>query len=259
MKLVGGHAPGQLAVVHRIPGPAHQNKREAQAASVRDRIASGAEAASSDSTASAATLAPAQILLTPLQQSISQPLASLQGLYGLALVADAPDKISRERLEFHVHFGQALRTLREDIPCFFSRPQNLEIFTDEVVFKDSIGPRLGLGPGIVYGKARYSRHLWALRLLASVAFSQCSVEVQRFWQRDDQTIAVRWVLQGSPRLLNAVTGTTARLDGISEFKFNSKGYIYQHTVDCINWDGLRLGLRQQSIKQEEYARVAGLC
>ena len=30
MKLVGGHAPGQLAVVHRIPGPAHQNKREAQ-------------------------------------------------------------------------------------------------------------------------------------------------------------------------------------------------------------------------------------
>ena len=83
------------------------------------------------------------------------------------------------------------------------------------------------------------------------------VEVQRFWQRSEQSVAVRWVLLGRPRLLNAVVGTTARLDGISEFKFNSKGFIYQHTVDCINWDGLRMGLKTQEMRQR-VMEVAGM-
>lgn len=86
------------------------------------------------------------------------------------------------------------------------------------------------------------------------------VEVQRFWQRSDKIVAVRWVMHGRPRLLHAVGGNTARLDGISEFRFNSKGFIYQHTVDCINWDGLRLGLREQEMARlrANVARVAGI-
>ena len=36
-----------------------------------------------------------------------------------------------------------------------------------------------------------------------------------------------------------------------------QGYIYQHTVDCINWDGMHLGLRQHEMRQQ-VAKVAGL-
>ena len=84
--------------------------------------------------------------------------------------------------------------------------------------------------------------------------------MQRFWQRNEQSVAVRWAMHARPRLINAVTGTTVRLDGVSEFRFNSKGFIYQHTVDCINWDGLRLGLREQELARlkQNVARVAGM-
>ncbi len=71
------------------------------------------------------------------------------------------------------------------------------------------------------------------------------VEMQRMWQRDDKTIAVRWSVQCSPRLIGGVTGSKVRLDGISEYKFNDDGKVCKHTVDVINWNGLHnaLGLK----------------
>ena len=152
--------------------PARQELQRCQA----ERIASGKQAATSASgrQLGSVTIAPAQALLAPLQQAISSPVESLQVLYSLA-VADRTERQSKERQDFNVQFGHALRTLREDIPEFFHRQQNMDIFTDDVVFVDSIGPRLGLGPGKVEGKTKYSRHLWALRLIASVAFTKCEV------------------------------------------------------------------------------------
>jgi len=71
------------------------------------------------------------------------------------------------------------------------------------------------------------------------------VEMQRMWQRDDKTIAVRWSVQCSPRLISGVTGSKVMLDGISEYKFNDDGKVCKHTVDVINWNGLHnaLGLK----------------
>jgi len=69
--------------------------------------------------------------------------------------------------------------------------------------------------------------------------------MQRMWQRDDKTVAVRWSVQCSPRLIGGVTGSKVRLDGISEYRFNDKGKVSKHTVDVINWNGLHnaLGLK----------------
>ena len=147
----------------------------AQASLLRDRISSGKQAATSSVSSSSSSAAPAYALFAPLQQSISSPLESLQELYSLAVVADPKTRISKEQQEFNLQFGHALRTLREDIPHFFRRQQDLDIFTEDVVFLDSIGPRVGLGPGKVEGKSRYGRHLWALRLMAAVVFSSCEV------------------------------------------------------------------------------------
>ena len=67
------------------------------------------------------------------------------------------------------------------------------------------------------------------------------VRVHRFWQRTDGVLAVRWAIHGQPRLPAAQQTV---LDGISEFRFNEEGYIYQHTVDLIDWEGLRPKQRQ---------------
>ena len=78
------------------------------------------------------------------------------------------------------------------------------------------------------------------------------VEMQRMWQRDDKTLAVRWNVQGSPRLIGGMTGGKVRLDGISEYKFNDEGKVYKHTVDVINWNGLHsvLGLKSLQLSSK---------
>ena len=43
-------------------------------------------------------------------------------------------------------------------------------------------------------------------------------------------MAVRWKLRCFPRLLDR---SLVNLDGISEYKFNDRGLIYQHTVRLI--------------------------
>ncbi len=51
--------------------------------------------------------------------------------------------------------------------------------------------------------------------------------MQRIWERDSRTVAVRWKLRCFPRLLDR---SLVNLDGISEYKFNDRGLIYEHTV-----------------------------
>ena len=62
------------------------------------------------------------------------------------------------------------------------------------------------------------------------------VRLHRFWQRMDGALAVRWTLSGQPRLPGAQYTV---LDGISEYRFDSEGFIYQHSVSLIDYEGLR--------------------
>ena len=96
----------------------------------------------------------------------------------------------------------------------------------------------------VLGKAEHETAEHESRIL--------QVEIQRMWQRDDKTLAVRWSVQCSPRLISGVTGSKIRLDGICEYKFNDAGKVVKHTVDVINWNGLHnaLGLRPSLLGAE---------
>lgn len=151
----------------------------------------------------------------------------------------------RNNQEFQANFGTAVRSLREDIPCTLQRSPNMDIFAANISFADNISPRMGHQTNVVQGHEAYSRQLWSLRFHAALLFSKSHVEMQRMWQRDDKTIAVRWSVQCCPRLIGGVTGSKVRLDGISEYKFNDDGKVSKHTVDVINWNGLHnaLGLK----------------
>lgn len=151
----------------------------------------------------------------------------------------------RNAQEFQANFGTAIRALREDIPCTLQRSPNMEIYADNIAFTDNISPRMGHQTNIVQGHEAYSRQLWSLRFHAALLFSKSHVKMLRMWQRDDKTVAVRWSVQCSPRLIGGVTGGKVRLDGISEYTFNDDGKVFKHTVDVINWNGLHnaLGLK----------------
>ena len=74
----------------------------------------------------------------------------------------------------------------------------------------------------------------ALRLYAQV-------QLHRFWQRVDGALAVRWTVHGQPRL---PTAQYTLLDGISDYRFDEHGAIWQHTVSLIDYEGLRPKQRQ---------------
>ncbi|KAK9829216.1 hypothetical protein WJX72_004537 [[Myrmecia] bisecta] len=157
----------------------------------------------------------------------------------------APSRNDQDQ-EFYINFGRAVRTLREDIALFFHKPADMSIFTEDIGFIDNISSRIGIAAPIrVTGKEAYRRHLWSLRFHAGIIFSRSEVNILRLWQRTPQSVSVRWTIRCYPRLLNGVVGSVVYLDGVSEYKFNSKGLIYEHSVDILNWDGLRMGLKKR--------------
>ncbi|CAN1762268.1 hypothetical protein LINPERHAP1_LOCUS8291, partial [Linum perenne] len=91
---------------------------------------------------------------------------------------------------------------------------------DDIVFKDRINTLIGI--------QKYKTLFWALRILGRVFFKGLSVDIISVWQPVEDVILIRWVLHGVPRV---PWEGLARLDGISEYKLDSKGEIYQHKVD----------------------------
>lgn len=53
------------------------------------------------------------------------------------------------------------------------------------------------------------------------------------WQRDSHTLAVRWTLRCVPRLSPGRVAKPLALDGISEYRFNSRGFIHEHLVSRL--------------------------
>ncbi len=63
------------------------------------------------------------------------------------------------------------------------------------------------------------------------------VEVLRMWPRDTHTVAVRWTLRCAPRLAPGRPHKVLALDGVSEYKFNSRGFIREHSVRGVSIRG----------------------
>ena len=89
------------------------------------------------------------------------------------------------------------------------------------------------------GLAEYKRcHKW-LRTAARILFCQTEVNVLRIWSplgsTGLRTIKVRWSIRGKLRLVGNMT-EEAHFDGISEYKLDSGGFIYQHNLTDLDWD-----------------------
>ena len=79
-----------------------------------------------------------------------------------------------------------------------------------------------------------------VRIVAAVLFSNSTIEVSRIWSplgsSGLRTIRVRWAVRGKLRLVSSLGADEARFDGISEYKLDSKGFIYEHKITDLDWD-----------------------
>lgn len=128
----------------------------------------------------------------------------------------------RRQQNYYANVGDAIRTLRDEVPLLFVAPLSYDIYRDDVVFKD---PR-----NIVRGKKNYQRIFRGVRALGRIAFLRTRLDVQRIWQPDPKCISLRWQFHGVPRIPWEVEGI---FDGVSQFKLDSDGKIYEHSVTNV--------------------------
>ena len=63
-------------------------------------------------------------------------------------------------------------------------------------------------------------------------FSSLRVDVSRIWQPDPKEVRVRWTVVGHPRGPFSPS-TVGIFDGVSTFRLDSKGLVYEHSVDNV--------------------------
>merc|ERR1712216_345976 len=145
---------------------------------------------------------------------------------------------------FHVNVGKAITTLREEIPNVLETDLSYDISTDDVAFVDELSPSFGWNSKTAAGKESYKRTWVGLRFHTWLFFSRAKVDVTRVWQPAEDVIAVRWTFRGLPRIIGgAFPGSTTYVDGISEFKVNRVGLIYEHKVDNLDKGGMQTSLQ----------------
>lgn len=131
-------------------------------------------------------------------------------------------KEDEEKQNYHVNLGYAIRSLREEFPELFDRDPTFDIYRDDIVFRD---PR-----NTVAGIENYKSIFSALRFHGRVFFKDLWIDILRVWQPMENVIFVRWTVHGIPRV---PWETESCFDGISEYKLDKNGKIYEHKVDNI--------------------------
>lgn len=115
----------------------------------------------------------------------------------------------------------ALNTLNTAPPLPPPLPP-VSIYRDDITFRD---PRNSFS-----GIQNYKTIFWSLRFHGRIFFTKLHVDVKRIWQTEDGCIRMRWTVRGVPRVPWEAEGT---FDGISQYKLDKDGKIYEHAVDNV--------------------------
>ena len=136
---------------------------------------------------------------------------------------------------FHVNVGKAITTLREELPLVLEQELSYDIYTEDVAFVDEISPKLRRKAKTAVGKESYKNRAWSIRFHTWLFFYRATFEVMNIWQPAEDRICVRWSFRGLPRIIGTTfPDSTANIDGVSEFKLNRQGLIYEHKVDNMD-------------------------
>ncbi|PKA59038.1 hypothetical protein AXF42_Ash001131 [Apostasia shenzhenica] len=148
-----------------------------------------------------------------------------------------------DKQDYYVNLGHAIRTLREDYPVIFYKEPSFDIYRrflsatplvlgrrncdgaysrDDIVFKDPLNTFVGID--------NYKRIFSALRFIAPILFKDLWVDIVSVWQPVESTIMIRWTVYSIPRV---PWNSHGRADGVSIYKLDRKGKIFEHRVDNI--------------------------
>ncbi|KAG0480150.1 hypothetical protein HPP92_011008 [Vanilla planifolia] len=117
----------------------------------------------------------------------------------------SPSPPDRRNSDFYVNLGVAVRTLREDIPSVFSKDLNYNIYREDITFIDPLNTFKGI--------ENYRLIFWSLRFHGRILFRDIGAAIFRVWQPSENSIWIRWELQGVPRVPWEAKGRFRELRG----------------------------------------------
>mmetsp|Transcript_31990 Transcript_31990/g.60157 ORF Transcript_31990/g.60157 Transcript_31990/m.60157 type:complete len:413 (-) Transcript_31990:328-1566(-) len=127
--------------------------------------------------------------------------------------------------DFYTNVGDAIRTLRRELPMVFYEDLTYNIYREDIVFTDPRNSFKGLD--------KYKLIFRTIRFFGRVFFRPRSLwlNIIRIWQPNEGKIVVRWTVHGMPWL--AFGNEEGTFDGTSEFKLDRNGKIYEHKVTNV--------------------------
>ena len=137
----------------------------------------------------------------------------------------------REGGEQDVNVGKCIDVLREELPLALVKDFTYDgIYSEEVALIDEISPSFGRKAKTTVGKESLKRVMFGLRFHTWLFFSNAKFEVKKMWQPEKDRLCVRWSFAGLPRLATS----TYYVDGMAEFKMNSKGNSLFNLCLCLS-------------------------
>jgi len=141
--------------------------------------------------------------------------------------------------DFNANVGDAIRTLRVDLPKMLEEDLTYDIYTEDIVLWDNWNAIVGI--------QNYAAIFKLLRLTSRILFSSSTVDVLRLYQPTPRTLEVRWTICAKYHLVPWVGAVW--LDYRSVYKFDSRGRIYEHRIDNLVPNGPSQRVRIQSALQ----------
>ncbi|KAL9228892.1 hypothetical protein vseg_004422 [Gypsophila vaccaria] len=157
----------------------------------------------------------------------AQSNSAIHAQFSAPSSATASKKDDQDKRDYYLNLGYAIRSLREEFPELFYREPRFDIYREDIVFKDPLNTFTGI--------ENYKSLFWALRFHGRIFFKALWVDILSVWQPMENVILIRWTVHGVPRVPWESRG---RFDGISEYKLDKNGKIYEHKVDNIALNSL---------------------
>jgi len=150
-----------------------------------------------------------------------------QGEEDESLIGGKQEECSTCQKSFNANVGDAIRTLRAEIPKMLEEDLTYSIYSDDILLWDRWNA--------ISGIQNYATVFKVLRFISKTLFASSTVDVLRLYQPTPSSLEVRWTVRAKYRMIPWVGAIW--LDYRSVYKFDSEGLIYEHQIDNLVANG----------------------
>jgi hypothetical protein len=136
------------------------------------------------------------------------------------------DPNGRDEKNFELALGKLIDTLSQDYPLLFTEPPDFSVYSPSIVLKDPSGV-------VLKGMRSYRQMFAVLRFFRSTVMEGAETSFRLHYDWVNSRVRVRWHTVVVPK------GRQTRfiVDGISAYRIDAQGLVYQHDLESIEVNG----------------------